>query len=191
MRAETHPDIMTAEDLERFDVPNKSTELVRGRLIVREPPSAYHGRVAAKLVILVGNHVYRMSLGDMFAQDTGFKIASNPDTVRAPDVAFVARARAALIQVRGYPALAPDFVAEIVSPDDRPGELLSKIGEWLEAGVRLAWVIDPRRREARVYRPDGTTSIVGMDGTLDGEEVIPGFTCKLSDVLGSESPAAE
>jgi Uma2 family endonuclease len=184
-------DIWTAEDLAANDIPNKSTELVRGRLIVREPPSSYHGRLAANLVIILGAYVRSRALGDVFAQDSGFKIASSPDTVRAPDVAFLAAERAALIPERGYAALAPDFIVEILSPDDRPGEVLAKIGEWLEAGVRLAWVIDPRRREARVYRRDGSVRIAGAADVLDGEDVIPGFTCSLKDILGSAPASGE
>src|SRR5688500_7277708 len=86
-------EFMTAEQLERVEVPGKSTELVRGRLIVREPPSTYHGKIAGRLITRVGAFVDAHQLGEVFGQDTGFKIASNPDTVRAPDLAFIARDR--------------------------------------------------------------------------------------------------
>lgn len=176
-------DLMTAEDLLTLDLPNKSTELVRGRLIVREPPSTYHGRVQSTLNVLVGSYVLRHQLGAVFGQDTGFKIASEPDTVRAPDLAFVKRDRVAQIGPRGYAALAPDLVAEILSPDDRPGEVLKKVGEWLDAGVNLVWVIDPDRRVASVYRSDGSVTAVAADGDLDGENVLPAFLCRLSEVF--------
>ncbi len=119
----------------------------------------------------------------MFAQDTGFKIASDPDTVRAPDVAFVGRARAGLIAKRGYAELAPDLLAEILSPDDRPAEVLAKVADWLAAGTKLVWVVDPERSEVRVYRSDGSLSVLREHDSLDGEDVLPGFTCPLSDVL--------
>ena len=183
MPAESLSEIMTAEELERLDLPGKSTELVRGRLVVREPPSTHHGIVAARLNYLVGAFVYPNRLGVLFGQDTGFKIQSNPDTVRAPDLAFLAQKRSSQIHTRGYAALAPDLVAEIVSPDDRPGELLAKVGEWLDAGVRLVWVIDPRREEARVHRPDGSISVIDGGGTLTGEDMLPGFECRLADVF--------
>jgi Uma2 family endonuclease len=176
-------DLMTAEDLLTLRLPNKSTELVRGRLIVREPPSTYHGRVQSTLNVLVGSHVLRHKLGAVFGQDTGFKIKSDPDTVRAPDLAFVDRERVAQIGPRGYAALAPDLVAEILSPDDRPGEVLQKVGEWLEAGVSLVWVIDPDRRIASVYRADGTVTAVAPDGDLAGENVLPAFRCRLSEIF--------
>ena len=83
----------------------------------------------------------------------------------------------------GKNALAPDFVAEILSPDDRPGEYLAKVAQWLDAGTRLVWVIDPQRAEARVYREDGSLTIVGQSALLDGEAVLPGFSCPLSEIL--------
>ena len=175
--------LMTAEELLTLDLPGKSTELVRGKLLVREPPSTYHGRVQATLNVFVGSYVRAQALGAVFGQDTGFKIRSDPDTVRAPDLAFVRRDRAEQIGRRGYAALAPDLVAEILSLDDRPGEALTKVGEWLDAGVILVWVIDPDRRTASVYRLDGTVSTVAADGALDGELVLAGFSCRIAELF--------
>lgn len=184
MPAQSIPELMTAEELAHLNLPGKSTELVRGRLQVREPPGTRHGRIAATLAYFVTDFVRRNRLGVVFAQDTGFKIHSNPDTVRAPDVAFLAQDRVDQVPDRGYASLTPDLLAEIVSPDDGPGELLAKIAQWLEAGTKLVWVIDPRSAEARVYRPDGSLTIIGPDGALDGEDVLPDFTCALMDILG-------
>ena len=175
-------EIMTAEQLARVDIPGKSTELVRGRLIVREPPGTHHGRLAGRLIIRVGVFVESHRLGEVFAQDTGFRIASNPDTVRAPDLAFLGHERLVQVAKRGYAAVAPDLIAEILSPDDRPGEVRAKIAEWLRAGVRLAWELDPDRRTAHVHRPDGSISLVSANGAVDGEAVIPGFRCALTDL---------
>ncbi|MGH7547891.1 MAG: Uma2 family endonuclease [Gemmatimonadales bacterium] len=175
--------IQTAEDLLRFHEPGKTAELVRGMLIVREPPGTGHGARAARLTVRVANFVERHDLGEVFAQDTGFKIERDPDTVRAPDVAFVARERLAQIPEQGYAEIAPDWVAEILSPGDRPGEVLEKVGQWLGAGVRLVWVLDQVRRDARIYRADGTVSILQPDDELDGEEVLPGFRLPLRDIL--------
>jgi len=176
-------ELMTADDLLTLETAGKSTELVRGRLIVREPPGTYHGRVQGILHVLVGSYVRANALGAVFGQDTGFKIASDPDTVRAPDLAFVDRTRVAQIPRREYAALAPDLVAEILSPDDRPGEVLTKLGEWLEASVRLVWVIDPDRRVASVYHDDGSVMTVSSDADLGGETVLPGFSFRLSELF--------
>jgi Uma2 family endonuclease len=175
-------DSMTAEQLERIQIPDKSTELVRGRLIVREPPGTYHGKIAGRLITRVGGFVEAHGLGEVFGQDTGFRIASNPDTVRAPDLAFIARDHLSHIAARGYASVAPDLIAEILSPDDRPGEVIAKIGEWLSAGVKLAWVLDPYRRIAHVHRPDGSLSLVDVDGALEGETALPGFRCALENL---------
>jgi Uma2 family endonuclease len=152
-------------------------------LIVREPPGTGHGARSARLTVRVGTFVERHGLGQVFAQDTGFKIETDPDTVRAPDVAFIASERLAGVPEEGYAEIAPDWVAEILSPGDRPGAVLEKVGQWLGAGVRLVWVVDPARREARVYRADGTVSIAGSDDDLEGEDVLPGFRCPLGDIL--------
>jgi Uma2 family endonuclease len=176
-------ELMTAEELLRADVPHKSTELVRGRLVVREPPSTQHGRVQSKLNFLVGASVYAQKLGALFGQDTGFQIASDPDTVRAPDLAFVRQERLALIAPRGDATLAPDLVAEILSPDDRPGEVLAKMGEWLDAGVEIVWLIDPYRRTAQVYRADGSVDAVAPDGALEGGTVLPGLRVALAELF--------
>src|SRR5919202_3905652 len=90
----TQPSLLTAEDVERLSLPGKQVELVRGRLVVREPPGTRHGVIAAKLGYFLSDFVHRHGLGIIAAQDTGFKIARDPDTVRAPDVAFVGRDRA-------------------------------------------------------------------------------------------------
>lgn len=175
--------LRTAADLARFDEPGKTAELVRGVVVVREPPSTSHGGRAARLTVRLGAFVEREDLGAVFAQDTGFQIEREPDTVRAPDVAFVARDRLAHIHEDGYAAVAPDLVVEILSPGDRPGAVLDKVGQWLSAGTRLVWVLDPIQRHTRVYRADGTVSIVGADDELDGEDVLPGFRCPLGEIL--------
>ena len=175
-------EVMTADQLERIDIPGKSTELIRGRLVISEPPGTFHGKLSARLLLRVGAFVEAHRLGEVFAQDTGFKIESNPDTVRAPDLAFLGTQRLAAVATRGYAAIAPDLIAEILSPGDRPGEVRAKIEAWLAAGVRLAWELDPERRIATVHRADGSTSLIEAGGALDGETVIPGFRCELMDL---------
>jgi Uma2 family endonuclease len=174
---------MSAEELLRLKLPGKRTELVRGVLVVREPAGYLHGLVAARLAKLLSNHVDDRDLGFVLAAETGFKLSSDPDTVRAADVAFVARDRLPDSPPRGYAALAPDLAVEVMSPDDRPGEVLAKVADWLEAGTRLVWVVDPGRRRARIYRADGSESEIGADGALEGEEVVPGFACPLESIL--------
>ena len=175
--------LMTADELFMTPLPNKRTELVRGVLVVREPAGFRHGVVSAALTRLLGAHVATRGLGLVVAAETGFTLARDPDTVRAPDVAFVRQERLPDPDARGYAALAPDLVVEVLSPDDRPGEILAKVGEWLTAGSRLVWVVDPARRVARVYRPDGSESLLAESDSLEGEDVVPGFSCRLGEIL--------
>jgi Uma2 family endonuclease len=176
--------LLTAEELERLDIPDKRTELVRGRLIVREPAGYQHGIITARLTSRIDAHVAAHTLGVVLAAETGFKIASNPDTVRAPDVGFIRAERVPDPAPRGFAHLAPDLAVEVLSDGDRPGDVLAKISDWLRAGSRLVWVVDADRRVARVYRADGSVSLVASDETLDGEDVLPGFSCRLETVLG-------
>jgi Uma2 family endonuclease len=183
IRDMTYPATLTADELFRLNLPNKRTELIEGRLVVREPAGFRHGDVAMTLGSLISSFVRAHDLGSVLAAETGFKLASNPDTVRAADVAFVRNDRVPHPLPRGYPAMAPDLVVEVLSPDDRPGEVLSKVGNWLSAGARLVWVVDPERREARVHRADGSVTIVGEAEALTGEDVLPGFACPIAGIL--------
>jgi Uma2 family endonuclease len=177
--------LMTAEELLHTSIPDKAVELIRGVLVIREPPGYLHGDVAMRLSLRLANHVDQHALGRVLAAETGFKLQSNPDTVRAADVAFLRAERVPDPAPEGYPAMAPDLVAEVLSPRDRPGEVLAKVGDWLEACARLVWVIDPKRRLARIYRQDGTEAVIPEDESLDGENVVPGFSCRLTSILVS------
>jgi Uma2 family endonuclease len=178
----TPPTLMTAAELERVAVPDKRVELVRGVLVVRELPGLRHGRVVMQLMIQLGTYVQATALGRVYAE-VGFKLASDPDTVRGPDIAFIARARLPEPEPAGFAGVAPDLVVEVLSPGDRSGQVLAKVADWLSAGTRLVWVVDPPRRLVRVYRQDGSEMIVGADGSLDGEDVLPGFACPLDSIL--------
>ena len=177
------PATMTAEELLLLSIPDKRVELVRGKLIVREPAGFAHGVVASRIAGRIGNFVDAAGLGVTFAAETGFTLERNPDTVRAPDAGFVHRDRVPNPLPRGYAEFAPDLAVEILSPDDRPGEVLAKIGDWLRAGTRLVWIVDPIRRTARVYRADGTEALLSPEESLDGEDVLPGFSLPLSAIL--------
>ena len=175
--------LMTADELLRTHVPNKRAELLRGVLVVREPAGSRHGLVTMNLGAELALYAKQTGAGGVYAAETGFKLASDPDTVRAPDIAFVTRERLPPPNTTGYPALAPDLAVEVLSPGDRPGEVFAKVADWLSAGTRLVWVVDPERRLARVYRHDGSEAIVTAEGALDGEDVLPGFSCSLASIL--------
>ena len=175
--------LITAEELPIQQLPHKRTELVNGRMVVREPAGHRHGRIANKLAHLLTAYVEDLDLGVVYAAETGFVLSREPDTVRAPDVAFVVTERLPEPESTGYAELAPDLVAEVLSPDDRPGAMFAKVGDWLSAGTRLVWVVDPSRRQIRVYRRDGSQGVVAGSEALDGEDVIPGFLCPTDAVF--------
>ena len=179
----TAPALLTADDLARLQPPDKRTELVRGVMIVREPAGFRHGDVAMAVSLAIGQFLRSHNLGRLLAAETGFMLFTNPDTVRAPDVAFVSHDRIPDPPPRGFAPFAPDLAVEVLSPDDRPGEVLEKVADWLSAGTRLIWEIDPERRVARVYRADGTMSLLSEVDEFDGEDVLPGFSCTLRDIL--------
>jgi Uma2 family endonuclease len=175
--------LMTAEELLRLRLPgDKRTELIRGRLVVRDPGGARHGAVAMRIGYRIAAHVEARDLGRVYAAETGFKIESDPDTVRAPDVAFITKARVPAVEPLAYPSWAPDLAVEVLGHDDHPARTLEKVAHWLAAGVRLVWVVDSEKRTARVYRLDGSESLLGTSDALDGEDVLPGFRCLLADL---------
>ena len=177
-------DVKTADDLLQWYSPGERAELVRGRLVVSEPPGAKHGAVANRLAVLITNHVEAHDLGRVYAAETGFWIEVDPDTVRAPDVAFVSRARLPEDDPDGYARFVPDLVVEVLSPSDRARKVGEKVRDWLAAGTRLVWVVDPRKHVVQVYREDGSETTVTGDQTLDAEPVLPGFRCALHGVFG-------
>ncbi|MBI2614655.1 MAG: Uma2 family endonuclease [Gemmatimonadetes bacterium] len=173
---------LTADELLHVNLPDQRTELVRGVLVVREKAGFRHGAVTMRLAKGIADHVDARGLGLVLAADTGFKLATDPDTVRAPDIAFIRRDRLPDPEPLGYLDHAPDLAVEVLSPGDCPGEVLTKVGDWLDAGTRLVWVVDPARRLVRVYRADGSQSVVAEHDVLDGEDVLPGFSCRLSAI---------
>ena len=175
--------LVTAEELFRLNLPNKRTELVRGMLIIREPAGYQHGDVAAQLLLAIGNYVEAHSLGRVFAAETGFTLERGPDTVRAPDVAFISNARLPDPPPRAFAELAPDLAVEVLSPSDMGREVDEKVADWLKASTRLVWVVDPIRANARVYRGDGTESLLVESDSLQGDDVLPGFTCVIGPLL--------
>jgi Uma2 family endonuclease len=123
------------------------------------------------------------NLGICATADGGMRLAADPDTVRAPDVSFVRAERLPAGGLKaGYFAGAPDLAVEVLSPTDRFSDVQRKVRDYLAAGTRLVWVIDPEARTAIVYRPDGRVTFLDEDGVLDGEDVVPDFSLALADV---------
>lgn len=172
-------DRLTATELLELQPLHVRSELVQGRLLVREPGGYQHGKLSMRIGAALHAWVAPRQLGDVVGAETGFTLRRNPDTVRAADAAFISAARVPQEDGVGFADLAPDLVVEVLSPSDRASDVRSKVAEWIAAGARLVWVIDPPRRSAVVHRNDGSSSSLAAAGQLDGEAVLPGFTLPL------------
>ncbi len=174
--------LLTAEDV--FKLPSDARcELIDGVLIETSPPGPEHGMVAATLTVLLGAHVREQRLGIVFGE-AGFILRRGSDTVRAPDAAFI---RADRVPPTGPPRtfweIAPDLV-EVVSPNDTPAEVQATIHTWIEAGVRLAWVVYPSSHRVVVVRSLQGREELTEEDVLSGEGVVPGFACPVHDIFG-------
>jgi Uma2 family endonuclease len=177
-------EITTAEQLWRMPDDGMRHELVRGELRVMVPPGAEHGRVAMTLGWLLAGHAHEHDLGVAFAAETGFVLTRDPDTVRAPDAAFVSKERADKVgRTDRYWPGAPDFAAEVVSPDDRFREVEEKALMWLEAGTKAVLVLDPERQTATMYRSPGEARVHTSQETIDLGDAVPGWRVTVADLF--------
>lgn len=158
-------------------------ELIRGHLHMMTPASYEHGRIAMNCAMLIGNHVKTNKLGEIVAAETGFVIERNPDTVRAADVAFITTDKAPEPGGRGFGTVIPDLVVEVNSPDDRAGEVLDKVQQWLGAGVKLVWVVDPKTKTITAHQPDGHAEVLSVDQELIAPNLLPGFKCTVATIF--------
>lgn len=175
---------VTAEEL--LEMPEKDVrrELVRGEVRTMAPAGNVHGKIALSLAARLYNHVSDNNLGIAFAAETGFKIESDPDTVRAPDVAFVRRERVEEVgEVEGFWPGAPDLAVEVVSTNDSYAYVEEKVADWLNAGTRMVVVVNPLNKTVAVHRSRSDIVILGDDDTLDGGEVVPGWSLPVRDVF--------
>jgi len=177
---------MTADELLAMPDDGWRYELVKGELRRMPPPGDQHGWVGMNLGGPLHTFVKENKLGVVYLAETGFKLESDPDTVRAPDVAFVRQERVQETgPLQGYRFGAPDLVVEVLSPRDTIREVEEKVWEWLMAGARMVWVVSPKLRTVTVYR--SLTDIVTLTekDTLDGGDVVPGFKIRVGDIFAS------
>jgi Uma2 family endonuclease len=180
---DTQPKLLTAEEFFWLDDEN-ARELIEGVVYVAPPPGYRHGRVASTADRRFGNYVEDHELGVCCGAETGFRIRRNPDTVRAPDFAFISANRVPSDEnTPGYIDLAPDLVIEVISPSDRAGYVQRKMQEWIDAGVRLALAFYPDTMRIAVHEPGHVVKILGPDDEFDGGEVLPGFRCQVKDLF--------
>ena len=170
---------MTAEQLPE-SAGDRRTELVRGELVEMSPVGGPHGRIVIRLGSRLDSFVSQRKLGAV-ATEFGVILRRKPDTVRAPDLCFIAAGRT--IPRRGFFQGAPDLAVEVVSPEDRASELQEKVREYLAAGSRLVWLVDPQSETVTVYRPSGDAHVYSGNEEVSGEPVLPGFSFRPADLF--------
>ncbi|MCI0845699.1 MAG: Uma2 family endonuclease [Chloroflexi bacterium] len=173
---------VTAEELLQMPDDGLRYELVKGELVKMAPAGSEHGDLAMRVGWRLGQYVENHNLGKVFAAETGFRIASNPDTVRAPDVAFISKGRveeAGLVE--GYWPGAPDLAVEVISPTDIYTAVQAKVLDWLDAGTLMVAVVNPRQQTVTVYRSRTDITILTGNDILDGQDVVPGWTLVIRD----------
>lgn len=159
-------------------------ELVNGQLVERNM-GFRSSHVGGRVFRLLDTHCEQNGLGWVVPADAGYHcFPDDPNKVRKPDVSFVHANRLAADQVPdGYARFAPDLAVEVVSPNDLFEEVSVKVSEYLSAGVRLVWVIDPAAQSVHVYHQNGGGSILTNRDELSGEDVVPGFVCRVADIF--------
>jgi Uma2 family endonuclease len=173
----TKSGLMTGEDLLKLPMgQGERYELVEGELRIMSPAGGTPGQVASRINYQIHLHVQANKLGETFAAETGFYLRRNPDTVRAPDVAFLAKDR---VPPEGLPdgfvPVVPDLVVAVVSPFDTASEVEDKTAAWLKAGVKVVWVVYPSSRRVLVHTAPDEIRVFLEDDILDGGKVLPGF----------------
>lgn len=174
---------MSATALLRLSPELGRCELICGELRQMAPAGFEHGVVVGNLTGALAPYVRARRLGVVPGAETGFKIASNPDTVRAPDVGFVRQERLRGGRPRGYFPGAPDLAVEVVSPGDTSQEVRDKIADWLGAGAQAVWIVYPVRQTVEVHEADGTRRTLGLNDELDGGAVVPGFVLPVAQIF--------
>lgn len=175
--------LLTSEDLWKIVADGSRYELSKGELLPMTPVGMEHGGVVINIGRLLGAHVTGKRLG-LVGTEIGFRLTRNPDTVRAPDVAFVARERLPKEGVpKKFAEFPPDLAVEVLSPEDTASEVLRKVEEYLTAGVRLVWVVDPATQTVTVYRSLQDVKILTTEQELDGGEVLPAFRTPVAELF--------
>jgi Uma2 family endonuclease len=195
----TNPAMLTADDVLDLPPPDGAIgwELVDGRPVPVMPASPIHGELIVEVAYRLRRYVGDAAIPGRIWSDAGFVLGlrRDPERMRGPDVAYLGSDRTEAIDPERLFRGVPDLAVEIdLSSGRKPGGQ-QRVVDYLEAGVRLVWVIDPRSRTAVAYRPDGTARLVRAEGVLEGEDVIPGFRLPLPElfagVVGAVDSAAE
>ena len=178
--------LITAEQLLQMPRDGYRYELVAGELKKMIPASWKHGAVEGFLHGLLAQHVREQALGVVFGGETGFLLARDPDTVRAPDIAFIHKDHLpSPLPEEAYWPGAPDLAVEVVSPSDTMNEIDGKVKTWLEAGAAMVWVVNPAWNGVTVYHSATDIKTLTEEDELSGEDVVTGFRCAVREIFAN------
>ncbi len=186
MAAIVEQKLITAEEFSQMpDPPDGSKqELVRGVIVTMPPAKPKHGAYCSKIDRKLGGFVEDNKRGHVVCNDAGFIVERGPDSVRGPDISFWSFERLPVL-TNVYPEIGPDLAVEVLSPGNRISQILDKIAEYFAAKVRMVWVVDTEDRTITVYRKPDEGKVLHEKATITGEDVLPGFSCKVADLLPS------
>jgi Uma2 family endonuclease len=173
---------LTVDDLRGVALPDR-WELVDGEVIPLSPSGNRSSRIGGRMYgkLLVDGE--QAGYGTAYPADAGFVLFPDRRTVRGPDAAFVVKERAVPLDDPAFVPFPPDFVVEVLSPSDRIGEAIAKMGMYLEAGVRLAWLVHPERQTVTVFTPDAPPVTLVVGAVLDGGDVLPWLSLPVADLF--------
>ncbi|HWE04898.1 MAG TPA: Uma2 family endonuclease [Tepidisphaeraceae bacterium] len=174
------PTIMTADEFASLGDIGRA-ELVRGRLIHLTKPKPKHGRIAMRIGTAFSNFAQKHNLGEVYAAGTGFLAERNPDSVRAPDAAFVRADVVAAHDDEDWFPRSPDLAVEVLSPTERAEQVAEKVQMWLDGGARSVWVFDPKSRSATIHAARGTIQVFREGDDLRDDAVHPGFALRVKE----------
>ncbi len=176
---------MTIEEFHQLPKPvdGSQQELVRRVVITMPPPKGFHGLCCVNVVSVLAPFVKKNQLGHLTCNGTGFILERNPDTVRGPDVAFWNKDRLAELPEDEFISIPPDLTVEVVSPHDTHSRLQDKVLQYVKCGVKMIWLSDPHQRIVTVYRSLSQSQVLENGDTLSGEDVLPGFSCLVSELF--------
>lgn len=168
---------MTLDEFLAHDV--EGYEYIEGELVPMSSPSREHGEISVNVIRYLDAHVYQSKLGRLYTAETTFRVGAR---MMKPDVAFVSTAQLTGDKTEGFP-IPPDLAIEVVSPSDMQSRIAKKALAYLEAGTRLVWVLEPVTKTVTVYRSERDIETLTRDDTLTGEDVVPGFSCPVSQLF--------
>ena len=182
MSITTHP--LTADALLAMSSTIGRSELLDGELIRMSPAGFEHGSITLKLAWPIARYVEEHQLGIVCAAETGFPLKRNPDTVRAPDLAFVSQTRVDQVgTVKGYWPGCPDLVAEVVSPNDKYSEVQAKALAWIEAGCRVVWIVDPKQKQVTEFRSETLIRVFTVKDRLAASEIFGDWSIEVGKLF--------